>query len=222
MPDGTLPDDRLAGVRVTPLAPLALLETLRASDTPEELLEDEDVRQSLPRRLGLSRAVDGQIRRYRELEKRGAWLGGGEMADLLELVDRRPDSASVFEKAGRWLLRTTVETGGFGPLRSGLAAAPLPGAVRHRLALRTARRTARQTNPGASEVRTELDPAALIVAGSFPAACQAPDACRMTAGALGAAFALHSAGAEDGTVCVVHPLCEARGDRCCVWRLEEG
>lgn len=219
MADPTLPDDRIAGTRVSPLVPLALLETLRSSDAPDEMLEDEDVRQSLPRRLGLSEAVNTQIRRYRELERRGAWLGGGEIADLMELVGRRPDSADVFEAAGGWLVRRSVESGRLGRLRSGLAAVPLPGPLRRRLALRTARRTARRTNPGAVEVRTETDPAALVVDGSFPAACRAPDGCRMTAGAFRAALALHSVGGEDPPR-VVHPLCEARGDRCCVWRAE--
>lgn len=215
MSDATLPDDPLTGARVSPLVPLALLETLRSSDTPEEVLEDEDVQQSLPRRLGLSDAVDAQIRRYRELQKRRAWLGGGEMADLLELVDRRPDAVDVYEQAGRWLVRRSVRSD---RLRAGLASAPLPRALRVRLALRAARRVARQLNPAAEDVRSELDPPALVVEGSFPAACGAPDACRMTAGAFRGAFSLHSLDAGGGEARVAHPLCEGRGDRCCVWR----
>lgn len=218
MPETTLPDDRVAGLRVSPLVPLALLETLRSSDAPDHLMGDEDVRHSLPRRLGLSDAVNTQIRRYRELQQRGAWLGGREMADLVELVGRRPDSGEVFAETGRWLARRHVESG---RLRSGLAATPFPSFLRVRLALRTARHVGRQANPGADDVSSERDPPAVIVEGSFPAACGTEDACRMTGAALAAALERHSAGAGDeGRARVVHPLCEARGDRCCVWRAE--
>ena len=48
---------------ITPLFPLLLLETMRDMDRPEELLEDEDLTTSLPRRLGLSDVVMVQIRR---------------------------------------------------------------------------------------------------------------------------------------------------------------
>lgn len=220
MPETTLPDDPVAALRVSPLVPLALLETLRSSDAPDRLMGDEDVRHSLPRRLGLSDAVNTQIRRYRELQESGAWLGGREMADLVELVGRRPDSREVFAETGRWLARRSVESGRLGRLRSGLAAAPFPSFFRVRLALRTARRVARQANPGAEDVRSERDPPAVIVEGSFPAASGTVDACRMTGAALEAALERHSAGGGDGRAHVVHPLCEARGDRCCVWRSE--
>lgn len=220
MADTPPPDDRIAGVRVSPLVPLALLETLRTSDAPDHLMGDEDVRHSLPRRLGLSDAVNTQIRRYRTLQERGAWLGGREMADLVRLVGRRPDSADVFEQSGRWLARRSLESGRLGRLRSRLAAVPMPAALRRRLALRTARRVAEQANPGAAAVRTEHDPPAVIVEGSFAAASGTPDACRLAGGALRAALASHSVRADGGPAPVVHPLCEGRGDRCCVWRAE--
>lgn len=220
MSDTTLPDDRIAGVRVSPLVPLGLLETLRTSDAPDHLMGDEDVRHSMPRRLGLSDAVNTQIRRYRDLQERRAWLGGREMADLVQLVGRRPDSADVFDETGQWLTRRTAASGRLGRLRAGLAALPLPASLRTRLALRTARGVAEKTNPGAGEVRTELDPPAVIVDGSFPAACDTPDACRMVAGALRAALSHHTAPDGEASARVVHPLCEARGDRCCVWRAE--
>lgn len=220
MHDTTLPDDRVAGLRVSPLVPLALLETLRSSDAPDHLMGDEDVRHSMPRRLGLSDAVNTQIGRYRELQERGAWLGGQEMADLVRLVGRRPDSAEVFESTGRWLARREVESGRLGRLRSGLAAVPLPSPLRRRLALRTARHVARRANPGAGDVRSERDPPAVVVEGSFSAACGTPDACRMTGAALRAALQRHSPAGEEAPPRVVHPLCEVRGDRCCVWRAE--
>lgn len=217
MSDPATPEERLAGARVSPAVPLSLLEALRSTDTPREVLEDEDVQQSLPRRLGLSDAVDAQIRRYRELQERKAWLGPRELSDLLVLVARRPDAASVFERAGEGLARRSLASG---RLRAGLASFPLPRPLRRRLALRTARRVARMISPGAEEVRTELDPAALIVTGSLTAECGAPGACRMVGGALRAAFSLHSVPSSDVSLEVVHPLCEGRDDRCCVWRPE--
>ena len=65
--------ERGRAASITPLFPLILLETLRDRDRPEEVLEDEDVSVSLPRRLGLSDVVMVQIRRFQEerLEPRG-------------------------------------------------------------------------------------------------------------------------------------------------------
>src|SRR5690606_9092655 len=51
---------------VDPLLPLALLEAVRTRDKPREVLEDEDLAASLPRRLGLTSVVESQIRRYEE------------------------------------------------------------------------------------------------------------------------------------------------------------
>ena len=50
--------------KVNPAIALALLHSLRATDTPDEVIEDESFRVSLPRRLGLNEVVDAQMRRY--------------------------------------------------------------------------------------------------------------------------------------------------------------
>ena len=42
---------------VSPVLPLLLLETMRDRDRPEEVLEEEDITLSLPRRIGLSEGV---------------------------------------------------------------------------------------------------------------------------------------------------------------------
>lgn len=212
MSDSPSVQDPLPAARTTPVVALALLEALRSSDTPEEVLEDEDVQQSLPRRLGLSEAVGTQIRRYRDLKDRKAEMSARELVDLLVLVARRPDAGPVFARAGAWLARRQLEEGG---LRRSVARAPLPDAVHRHLAFRTARSVARQVNPGA-EVRIERKPPALVLEGSLPAAAGVPEACRMVRAALATALSLHGleAGAEDG----LHPLCESRGDSCCLWR----
>lgn len=200
-----------AAASTTPVVALALLEALRSTDTPEEVLEDEDVQQSLPRRLGLSEVVGTQIRRYRDLKDRKAKMSARELADLLVLVDRRPDAGDVFERAGAWLARRSLREK---RLRRSIARVPLPGAVQRALALRTARGVAEQVNPGAS-VRTEGKPPALVVEGSLPAAAGVPEACRLVRAALETSLSMHGMDPSGDTL---HPLCESRGDSCCVWR----
>lgn len=217
MADTDLRDGPFAGARVTPLVPLALLEALKSTDTPDELLEDEDVQQSLPRRLGLSDAVDAQIRRYRELRDRRGWLGVRELTDLFGLVARRPDAGALFEAAGERLATRNLEAG---RVRSGLAGAPLPRAVRERLALRITRRVADQVNAGAAEIRSERSPVTVFAEHTLPAASGFADACRLVAGALRAALSAHSLAPADHRLRIAHPLCELRGDRCCLWRPE--
>lgn len=211
-------EDLVTSTGVSPLVALALLEALRSTDTPEEVLEDEHIQSSLPRRLGLSDAVGAQIRRYERLAERKETLGAREVADLLVLVHRRPDASDVFRRAGAWLARQRRAAGG---VRRKIAGAPLPGAVRRRLALRTARRVAELINPDA-DVRTETGPPAVVVEGSLPAAAGTSDACQMVEAALAHALDAHGVSGEgSGRPPTLHPLCEARGDSCCVWRLAE-
>lgn len=215
MVEPDLRDGRLAGARVPPLVPLVLLEALKSTDTPDELLEDEDLQQSFPRRLGLSDAVDGQIRRYRELRDRKAWLGVRELTDLFGLVARRPDAPDVFEHAGEQLALRNLEAG---RVRSGLAGVPLPRLVRERLALRTTRRVADQVNAGTAEIRSERSPVTVFAENTLAAASGFPQACGMMAGALRASLAAHSLGPGEDRLEIRHHLCELRGDRCCLWR----
>ena len=53
--------------RLSPGIALILLESLRELDTPPEVIEDEAFNISLPRRLGLSDVIDGQMRRYADM-----------------------------------------------------------------------------------------------------------------------------------------------------------
>lgn len=206
-------DDRRADERTTPRVALALLESLRSTDTPAEVLEDEDLQQSLPRRLGLSNAVEAQIRRYRKLASSKSELRAAELADLLTLVARRPDAAAVFADAGRRLARRRLDGR---RVRRRLVGIPLPEAVRRRLAFRVARGVASDANPGSS-LRTERSPLALVVERSLPAASEAPDACDLVRAALSESLEAHGVDAGDGAA---HPMCEVRGDECCLWRAE--
>lgn len=189
---------------------LALLESLRSTDTPAETLVDEDLPRSLPRRLGLSNVVEAQIRRYRDLADRNGSLDGEEMRNLYSLVGRRPDSRAVFAAAGRWLTDR-----GFESRRLSLATVPLPRSLRRRLALRQARKVARLVSPPARP-RTESGPPALVVEGCLPAfATEASAGCELVLSAFHGI--LERYGERDPEV--VHPLCEALGDSCCLWRL---
>lgn len=218
MSDPASVDDLATYAPVSPLVALGLLEALRSTDTPEEILEDENLQSSLPRRLGLSDAVGGQIRRYEQLVEGKGTLVAREVADLLVLVDRRPDSPDVFDRAGVWLARRRRTAGG---LRRRFAGVPLPGMIRRRLALRTARRVAKLVNPGA-DVRSETGPPSIVVEGSLPAAAGTPDACRMVAAALTDALESHGVTGEDTEPPrIEHPSCETRGEGRCVWRLAE-
>jgi hypothetical protein len=82
---------------------LLVLETLRSQDFPTEVLEDEDVSVTLPRRLGLSDVIDAQIRRYQADARLRRRIPEQELIDLLRLVVRRPDSEEVFLAVGRAL-----------------------------------------------------------------------------------------------------------------------
>jgi hypothetical protein len=88
---------------------LALLEALQRQDLPEEVLVDENLSITLPRRLGLSHVVDAQARRYREEARRNRRVPEPEVVDLIRLVARRPDARELFQQVGRSLA---------GPLRS--------------------------------------------------------------------------------------------------------
>lgn len=116
--------------------PLALLTSVRSHDHPGEVLEDEDLSVSLPRRLGLTGVVETQIMRYESAQKAGRGVPLNEVVSLVRLVMRRPDAEPILRETGqryaRWRFRRT------------------PGvwsAILHRapnvLGLRSARRAAR-------------------------------------------------------------------------------
>lgn len=91
------------GRRVQAQVALVLLETLRSADLPGEVLDDENVTLTIPRRLGLSGVVEAQIQRYRQEARLRGRVSEQEILDLLRLVTRRPDSEDVFIQIGRSL-----------------------------------------------------------------------------------------------------------------------
>jgi len=193
--------------RVAPRVALALLESIRDLDLPEEVLQDEDLSLTLPRRLGLSDVVEAQIRRYRVGGRRR--VTDAELRDLARLVVRRPDSEAVFLRAGGMLARSA------------------PPSPRHRpgLFLRwslvMARRRTRAT------LRSLFGrPIVRLLPGAF--SLQAVDDTLLEWDPGGDACALVSGLAEAilpagpaGRLRVVHTSCRARGDTGCVWVMEE-
>lgn len=196
---------------LSPGVALVLLESLRDVDTPAEVLEDEAFRISLPRRLGLSDVIDGQMRRYADMRKRRRQLEASEFLDLLRLIARRPDARMVFESAGD---RLGAEYASRTPRAAGLARRLAPAALRRRSLLRHLRRVAEALSPGSS-VRAGRTEPSISVDRCLPAAA---DASGTACGMLTAAFTACVQGLGESAP-VRHPHCESRGDETCLWEM---
>jgi predicted hydrocarbon binding protein len=94
---------------IVPAVPLALLQAVRDSDRPGEVLEDEDLSVSLPRRLGLTGVFDAQIRRYQSARQWQRSVPIDDLINLLRLVLRRPDAAAILVDAGHRVARSRYE-----------------------------------------------------------------------------------------------------------------
>lgn len=196
---------------LSPGVALVLLESLRDVDTPAEVLEDEAFHISLPRRLGLSDVIDGQMRRYADMRKRRRQLEASEFLDLLRLIARRPDARMVFEAAGDRLGSEYVSRT---PRAAGLARRLAPAGLRRRSLLRHLRRVAESLSPGSSIRSDRADPS-ISVARCLPAvADESGSACGM----ITAAFTACASGLGETTP-VRHPSCESRGDASCLWEV---
>lgn len=121
--------------------PLALLEAVRAHDRPDEVLQDEDVTISLPRRFGLTGVVDTRIRQFEAAQKSGRNVRLDEVVNLMRLVLRRPDAALIMEDTGRrfanWHFerRSAATRNIYGKLPTRLASIAAARAVRKSLKL---------------------------------------------------------------------------------------
>lgn len=196
---------------LSPGVALVLLESLRDVDTPPEVLEDEAFRISLPRRLGLSDVIDGQMRRYADMSKRRRQLEASEFLDLLRLIARRPDARMVFEAAGDRLGSEYVART---PRAAGLARRLAPARFRRRSLLRHLRRVAESLSPG-SAIRSDRGDPSISVARCLPAvADDSGSAC----GIITAAFTACAHGLGEVSP-VSHPHCESRGDDACLWEV---
>lgn len=193
--------------------PLAILESVRDHDRPEELLEDEDLTVSLPRRLGLTGVVESQIYRYRIARRRGETIPFDDVVDLLRLVLRRPDSEPILREAGHEVARQH----GRKPLSRVVAFGRfLPRALSSRIARRHVRRLIRRIGGG---VRFRVT--------RNPFRVESVDPVTARADRLGVACVLYAAAIEEAVQqstgkqpAVEHTACLARGDDRCVWEVQ--
>lgn len=184
---------------------LALLETMRSQDLPEEVLEDEDLTVTLPRRLGLSDVIDAQIRRYREDVRSRRRVTDAEFRDLVRLVVRRPDSEDIFLEVGERLALVGGAVRGWRRI--------LPRRVAFALAARDVRSRLRRLlgrTPG------RLLPGRFVLQSqdSLLIRCDpGGDACALVSGLAGAVLS----GATGLRLAVVEQECRARGGEVCRW-----
>lgn len=195
--------------RIHPTVAVTLLETIRSQDLPTEVLEDEDPAVTMPRRLGLSEAVEQQIRRYREDARRRRRLPDRELASLIRLAIRRPDSEDIFFRVGETLA-------GPEPLRGRRL---LPAAVGYLLARRRVRRTLRtffgRSVGGFGSGRFTFEGRSLLFIQNDPGG----DACALVTGLCEASVRRYVSSAPS----VAHFACQARRDELCRWRVvDEG
>ena len=191
--------------------PLAILDSVRQHDRPTEVLEEEDLTASLPRRLGLTGVVDDQIRRYEHARKKRERVPAGQVVDLLRLVLRRPDSEPILRQAGHDLARQH----GRRPLYrlTGLARL-LPAAVSTRIAKRTVRRLMRRIGGGAV-VRVTRKPFMVEVRDAVTMFDDDGVACILYSAAIEEAFR-HATGRRPS---VEHVQCQGQGAPFCVWEI---
>ena len=191
--------------------PLAILESVRQHDRPTEVLQDEDLTASLPRRLGLTGVVDNQIRRYEDARKRRERIPAAQVVDLLRLVLRRPDSEPILREAGYSLARQHGQK----PLYrlAGLARL-LPAVISERIAKRSVRRLIRRIGGGAG-VRVVRKPFRVEVRDPITAFDQYGVACILYSAAIEEAFR-HATGHRP---VVDHTQCQGTGAPFCVWEV---
>ena len=203
----TDPSTRLDGT-VAARLPLVLLETVRAIDLPEEILENEDLPASLPRRFGLSDVVARRITAYDAADKEGRKVSADEVVDLLKLVLRRPDGEAVLREAGVSFARRSLRR----------SSPPFPAFLRHPAARRAARSLLRPISTAAGRFRVERP---LRVGSPAPITAAADEdglACALVTGALEELASVYLG----GTPRITHDRCVTRGDDACEWGVAPG
>jgi predicted hydrocarbon binding protein len=202
-----------AAPSIAPLFPLLLLETMRDMDRPEEVLEDEDLTISLPRRFGLSDVVSVQIRRFQQEVRARRLQSVAPVEDLVRLVIRRPDAEEIFAEAGRRIARHFWNQRSR-PLKASVRFMPRPVAAV--AANRAGKRLFRRLVGGAA-FSLNRRPVELRIAESLTArADPGGAACAIYSGALCETIELYTGKHHR----VHHGSCVARGDGFCHWQAE--
>lgn len=191
------------------LVGLSLLEVIRTRDLPTEILGSENPAQTMPRRLGLSEAVELQIRRFRaEVKKRGR-ISDDEAKALFALVLRRPDAEEVFFHAGGLLAGKDIPRRGVGVW--------CPRRVRYALARRYFRRRL-QALFGRPVGGFGQGPFALESGGHFLLEMDPNgNACALLSGFAESVLSWYLRGSTR----VTHSTCLALGEESCRWTVAE-
>ncbi len=192
------------------ILPLAVLEAIRALDSPSDEEVAEYVDELLVKRFGISDTVAAQIGRYETVVRRDGTVRWDELEQVLRLVSRRTDAALVFADGGRRAARRAMAR--LAPATR-FAARSLPRFLGRRIGFRAARRAARDV----LAVRLTREGADAVAVAASPVAVQAtPDgaACAFYASAL--VELLRRLVEFEGTM--THSCCRSRGDERCEWR----
>jgi len=200
---------------VAPLLPLALLEAVRAHDRPDELLEDEDLAASLPRRFGLTGVVATQIERYQSELRRGRQVPAEDVADLFRLILRRPDAGLILESAGHLAARRLFERI---PRPAASALRILPGRATRAAAKRAAQSMLRRIHINGHRLEVNRDPWTAQLFEPLTMGLD-PDglACNFYAGLIEECFSLYTKERPS----VAHPHCTTHGASYCEWSLTD-
>ncbi|AMW05517.1 hypothetical protein [Gemmatimonas phototrophica] len=207
--DSVLP---LTGGPLDARLPLALLEAVKAIDTPAAELDADFVHELRNKRLGLSETVLQQIRRYNDAVRARQRIGYDEVLALARLIGRRPDADLAFREAGRRWARAFVDTVS-GPRRG--AARSLPSLLARPIALSALRKLARRYMDG-TLVRQG---STLVLDVQSPVSADAAPK-GTGCGLYEAAFRESLQLLADADGAVDHVMCRTRGDARCQWRAD--
>ena len=193
--------------------PLALLQSTRSHDRPGEVLEDEDLSVSLPRRLGLSGVIESQIRQYETAARSGKRVSTEEFHNLLKLVLRRPDAEPILRETGARVAQRQFERASPTVLKM---LRILPRAATYRAIRRAAARLLRNIsgNPDVSVTGKPL--LARMRNPQVTAMEPAGTACALYAAAFEEIASLYLGRKAN----VAQTQCATNGGGYCEWRLE--
>ncbi len=199
---------------VSPVFPLLLLRTMRDRDRPEEVLEDEDITLSLPRRFGLSEVVRVQIHRFEGEARHKRPQLPSQVEDLVKLVIKRPDAEEIFAEAGRRVARVFWEDRSTGARRM---IHLMPRALALFAAQRAGKRMFRELT---GRARFKIGRRPLTLRIEHPLTVRADPsgtACAFYSGAFGELIGLYT----KRSYVVLHGDCQARtSDPTCIWLAE--
>ncbi len=177
-----------------------------------EVLEDEDLAASLPRRLGLTGVVESQIHRYRIARRRRERVSADDVVDLLRLVMRRPDCEPILREAGHDLAKHHHRKVLY---RLSALARVLPEGIGSWVAQRSVNALMRRI--GGAGFHTLRSPFRVESRGAVTARADPHGvACVLYAAATEEAY--HQATGRRPAV--THPECEAKGGERCLWQVE--